>query len=134
MTSYQNTTVPQPEKSEMQKVSTNVGLQSSTVVKEVKSEGNHTDHQASKPIAVKEKVASLPANKKKAQGDKTCSSTGGLANLWGRVPIKSKLGDDHADVNRATAANPSGLLCLLVDFIQISRGLNMKYVNLEWHS
>lgn len=121
MTSYQNTTVLQPQKSEMPKVSPNVGLQSSTVVKEVKSEGNRTDHQASKPIAVKEKVASLPTNKKKGQGDKTCSSTGSsLANLWGRVPTKSKLGDDHADANRATAANPTGWLCLLVDFIQIS--------------
>ncbi|KGN55056.1 uncharacterized protein LOC101202933 [Cucumis sativus] len=108
MTSYQNTTVLQPQKSEMPKVSPNVGLQSSTVVKEVKSEGNRTDHQASKPIAVKEKVASLPTNKKKGQGDKTCSSTGSsLANLWGRVPTKSKLGDDHADANRATAANPT---------------------------
>lgn len=104
----------------MQKVSPNVGRQSSTVVKEVKGEGNGTEsfHQASKPIAVKEKVASLPATKKKAQNDKTSSSTGGsLANLWGRVPAKSKLSDNHADVNRATA-NPTGWL-LLVDFIQI---------------
>ncbi|XP_038898665.1 uncharacterized protein LOC120086200 [Benincasa hispida] len=107
-TTCHNTTVPQPQKSEMQKVSPDVGLQGPTVVKEVKSEGNHTDHQASKPTAVKEKVASLPANKKKGQGDKTSSSTGGsLANLWGRVPTKSKLSEDHADANRATAANPT---------------------------
>lgn len=109
-TTCQNTTVPQPHKSEMQKVSPNVGLQSPTVVKEVKSESNHTEpfHQASKPIAAKEKIASLPASKKKAQSDKTSSSTGGsLANLWGRVPAKSKLGDNHADANHATAANPT---------------------------
>lgn len=120
-TTCQNTTVPQPHKSEMQKVSPNVGLQSPTVVKEVKSESNHTEpfHQASKPIAAKEKIVSLPASKKKAQSDKTSSSTGGsLANLWGRVPAKSKLGDNHADANHATAANPTGWLHLLVDFVQ----------------
>lgn len=112
----QNITVPHPQKSESQKASLNVGRQSPVVVKEVKGEGNSTEsfHQASKPVAVKEKVASFPVNKKKAQSDKASSSTGGsLANLWGRVPTKSKLSDNHADVDCAIA-NPTGWLPLLV--------------------
>ncbi|KAG6607924.1 hypothetical protein SDJN03_01266, partial [Cucurbita argyrosperma subsp. sororia] len=70
--SCQNTAIPQPQKSEMHKVNPNVGLQSPPVVKEVKGENNSTGsfHQTSKPIAVKEKVASLPANKKRPQSDK----------------------------------------------------------------
>ncbi|XP_022941492.1 uncharacterized protein LOC111446774 [Cucurbita moschata] len=107
--SCQNTAIPQPQKSEMHKVNPNVGLQSPPVVKEVKGENNSTGsfHQTSKPIAVKEKVASLPANKKRPQSDKTSSSTeGSLANLWGRVPTKSKLSDNHENVKHATA-NPT---------------------------
>ncbi|XP_050371088.1 uncharacterized protein LOC126789071 isoform X2 [Argentina anserina] len=89
---HQGSVIPKQPQNKGQQSSPNV-VQTANVVKDVKSESNGIEvaHQPKKPPAGKEKVAPLPANKKKVQNDKSSSASGGsLANMWGRASVKSK--------------------------------------------
>ncbi|XWS16864.1 hypothetical protein CRYUN_Cryun33cG0017500 [Craigia yunnanensis] len=73
--------------------SSKVAQQLPRMVKDVKSDSNGRGVQdlASKPSADKEKIPSLPSNKKKDNNDKSSTGSGGsLANLWGRASTKPK--------------------------------------------
>lgn len=90
---HQDIAIPKQQQHKGEQSSLKVGLQAPNVVKDVKNESNGIGvaHQPNKPPADKEKVAPLPANKKKVQSDKSSSASGGsLANLWGRASVKSK--------------------------------------------
>ncbi|XP_020983896.1 uncharacterized protein LOC107459908 isoform X2 [Arachis duranensis] len=86
--------VLQPQKNIAHDTIPRADLKSEDVVKDVKSESNGTGStgvhdQVNKPSEDKEKV--VPAGKKKAQSDKSGSSTGGsLASFWGRASAKPK--------------------------------------------
>ncbi|KAI8009141.1 DNA polymerase delta subunit 3 [Camellia lanceoleosa] len=89
----QKATIPQPQQKKVQQSSPKVGLESSNVVKSIKTEGHvsGSHEQAGKPSSDKEKAPQLPANKKKGENDKSTSGNGGsLANMWGRAAAKPK--------------------------------------------
>ncbi|KAM5586307.1 hypothetical protein ABKV19_005288 [Rosa sericea] len=90
---HQDSVILKQQQNKGEQSSPKVGLPAPNVVKDVKSESNGigVTHQPNKHPADKEKVAPLPANKKKVQSDKSSSASGGsLANLWGRASVKSK--------------------------------------------
>ncbi|MED6198306.1 hypothetical protein PIB30_065015 [Stylosanthes scabra] len=86
--------VLQPQKNIASNTIPRADLKSHDVVKAVKSESNGTGNtgvndQVNKPSEDEEKV--VPAGKKKAQSDKSGSSSGGsLASFWGRASAKPK--------------------------------------------
>ncbi|KAM7495379.1 hypothetical protein LguiB_029988 [Lonicera macranthoides] len=81
-------TIPKPQQRKIQQSSPNVGGQSSSVAKDVKSGAQEQD---GKSTADKENVPQLPANKKKGQDDKSSTRSGGsLASMWGRASAKPK--------------------------------------------
>lgn len=81
-------TIPKAQQIKIQQSSPNVGGQSSSVAKDIKSGAQEQD---GKPTADKENVPQLPANKKKGQGDKSSTGSGGsLASMWGRASAKPK--------------------------------------------
>lgn len=89
----QKATISQPQQKKVQQSSPKVGLESSNVVKSIKTEGHVSGghEQAGKPSSDKEKAPQLPANKKKSENDKSTSGNGGsLANMWGRAAAKPK--------------------------------------------
>lgn len=110
---YENTVAPRSEQNKVQQSSKKVGLQSPSVVKDVKSESKSTGvhGQDTKLPADKEKVPPLPAGKKNVQNGKNPSGAGGsLANFWGRASAKSKpcgLAEDNSVI--PVIPNPTGL-------------------------
>lgn len=110
---YKNTMAPQSEQNKVQEPGRKVGLQSPSVVKDVRSESKGTEvHvQDTKLPADKEIVPPLPAGKKNVQNGKNPSGVGGsLANFWGRASAKSKpcgLAEDNSVI--PVIPNPTGL-------------------------
>ncbi|KAJ7948773.1 DNA polymerase delta subunit like [Quillaja saponaria] len=117
---HQNTSLPQPQQNKILQSSTKGSLQSSYVVKDVKTESNGTGNarahdQTSKTAADKSAVLHFPAGKKKAQNDKSVSSTGGsLANLWDRASTKPKPSSAPAETSDLVpnpTANAEAQIC-----------------------
>ncbi|KAJ7981858.1 DNA polymerase delta subunit like [Quillaja saponaria] len=93
---HENIALRKPQQNKIQQSSAKGSLQSSNVVDDVKTESNDTgnarlhDH-IGKAAPDKAVVPPFPAGRKKAQDDKSSSSTGGLLeNLWGRASAKPK--------------------------------------------
>ncbi|CAI8593259.1 unnamed protein product [Vicia faba] len=88
--------VHQPPKNTVPISIAKVDHTSQNVVKQVNSEINGTGNTGvhdniNKPTAEKEKTLPVPTGKKKGQGDKSSSGTGGsLASFWGRPSTKPK--------------------------------------------
>ena len=108
------------QQNKVQQSSSKVAQQPPSVVKDVKSDsiGRGVDDLASKPSADKEKIPSLPSNKKKGPNGKSSTGIGGsLANLWGRASTKSKSSGVPSD-DSDSVQNPYGLFPfdLLLEF------------------
>lgn len=87
----QNVAAPQSLQHKGGQSSSKVGFPSPNLVKDVKSETTGVQDQANKAPTNKDKVPSMPANKKKVENGKSSSGTeGSLANFWSRASTKSK--------------------------------------------
>ncbi|PON98491.1 DNA polymerase subunit Cdc [Trema orientale] len=103
---HQNAAVQQSLQDKKEQFSSKLSVPSPNVVKEVKSESNGTgvNGQVNKPPTNKEKVPSVPANKKKVLNNKSSSGTeGSLANFWSRASAKSKATCPSETSNGASA-------------------------------